>query len=280
VAVMTARSLAERIEASLKAPAPGSKEGDDGFRAGDPSANVQRIVVCQSPSAAVIKRTRPGERTLIVSREDPFYFTHDTAGSTPNMDWSNGLSAEVARNPITAVKRALIEGRGAVCYRLSSAWDTARPAAQSQALAQALGVTPAAGPDATTAYGTVAPVTLERLGLDISTRLKIRSLRAHGDPKLVVRKVAVLNGLVAIHRLAGALADSAVDAVILGETCEWEATPYFDDLISGGRRVGMLLTGYQTSDRFGMRAMADFIRSVAGGVPVELAEHEEPGWIA
>ena len=61
------------------------------------------------------------------------------SGTTPNMDWSNGLSAEVARNPITAVKRALIEGRGAVCYRLSSAWDTARPAAQSQALAQALG---------------------------------------------------------------------------------------------------------------------------------------------
>ena len=280
MAAATAQSIAARIRTALKAPAAGSKPGDDGFRAGDPTATVQRIVVCQSPSVAVIRRTRPGERTLIVSREDPFYFTLDTAGSTPSMDWSNNLGPEVASNPIVAAKRSLIEGRGAVCYKVFYAWDKARPNANSAGLAKALGVAPATGPEVSGAYGTVAPTTLARLGQDVSARLKIRSLRAHGDPNLPVRKVAVLNGLVEIPRLARAIADPAVDAVILGETCEWEATPYFDDIISEGRKIGMLLVGYQTSDRYGVPALAELVRSVAGGVPVEEAYDDEPGWIA
>jgi len=279
VATVTARAVTDKLRAALKAKPAGPNPRDDGFKAGDPNAVIQRIVVCQSPSVGVIRQLKPGA-TLVISREDPFYLTLDTAGTTPNMDWSNGLEAEIAVNPIVAAKRALIEGRGAVCYKAMYAWDAAKPGALSAALAKALGVTSATGPEKSAAYGTIAPTTLDQLGQDISAKLELRSVRAHGDPKLPVKKVAVLNGLVEIPRLAAAIADPSVDAVILGETCEWEATPYFDDIISEGRKIGMLLVGYQTSDRFGVADLAAFVRTVAGGVPVEEVYDDEPGWIA
>ena len=279
MATTTARAVADKLRATLKAKPPGSSPRDDGFKAGDPNAVIQRILVCQSPSVGVIKQVKAGG-TLVISREDPFYLTLDTAGSTANMDWSNNLETEIASNPIVAAKRSLIEGRGAVCYKAMYAWDAAKPGALSASLAKALGVTPATGPEKSAAYGTVAPTTLAQLGQDVSAKLKIRSLRAHGDPKLPVKKVVVLNGLVEIPRLAAAIADPSVDAVILGETCEWEATPYFDDIISEGRKIGMLLVGYQTSDKYGVSDLATFVRTLAGGIPVDEAYDEEPGWIA
>ena len=68
---LTARAITERVQRALDAPPPSGRDGDDGFRAGDPDRAVDRIIVCQAPSAAVIKRIGPGEKALLIALEDP-----------------------------------------------------------------------------------------------------------------------------------------------------------------------------------------------------------------
>jgi len=277
----TAQSIAQRIRASLKALEPvGATSGDD-FVFGDPAAAIDRIVVCRAPTVAVLKQLPSAGRTLLVTREDPFYWTSDRyGGGSSAFTWSAGLADALKDNPITSIKHTLMSERGVIVYRLSTAWDSAQPSSRSDSLARALGLKPVRGPDVSTAYAAAPVPTLEALARFSRERLKVRTIRICGERTLPVTQLAIMSGLVTLPRLASALKDPRVDAVIVGETCEWEATPYFQDLNSSGRKLGMVLVGYASSDNWGLPAVRDFVKAAVPGVTVSAAEDTaEPSWM-
>jgi hypothetical protein len=112
----------------------------EGFCAGNAHWPIRGVVVCYAPTLEVLRRAAAEGKTLIVTREHPFYmhgglnYPYDT----------EGLEAALKDDPIVKAKNDIITANRMMIYRLSTAWDNFRPQAQSTALAHAMGLTPIA----------------------------------------------------------------------------------------------------------------------------------------
>ena len=42
------------------------------------------------------------------------------------------------------------------------------------------------------------------------------------------------------------MGEAGVDLVVIGEPVEWEASPYFADLVASGQRTGLIVLGQST----------------------------------
>jgi putative NIF3 family GTP cyclohydrolase 1 type 2 len=181
---------------------------------------------------------------------------------------------------VIAAKRAMMSAGKIVNYRLFAQWDASHPRALADSLSKAMGFTPGAGPDPATSYSDVGRQTLADLAKSVKGSLNTRSMRATGSPRAPVSRVAIVNGMPNVPHIGRAIADLRVNAIIVGETCEWEGTPYFQDVIASGRNIGMLLVGYGVSDEPGMNEVAEFVRKAASGIPVRVATDSDLAWIS
>jgi hypothetical protein len=59
---------------------------------------------------------------------------------------------------------------------------------------------------------------------------------------------------------------------------EWEAAPYFQDLIAAGKAKGLVLVGNEASEEPGCGEMAAWIKTFVTEVPVEWIPAGEPFW--
>jgi len=100
-----------------------------------------------------------------------------------------------------------------------------------------------------------------------------------GEPQTKVSKAALLHGLLSVPALQKILTEPDVDLVVAGEVVEWEAGPYFEDVIASGRKKGMILLGQEASEEPGSGAVADWVRSFVPEVPVEWIPAGEPFWV-
>ena len=75
-----------------------------------------------------------------------------------------------------------------------------------------------------------------------------------GEPKSNVSKVAVTHGLLLVTDLEQILKEPGVEAVVGGEPVEWEAGPYFQDLVTSGQSKGLILIGDEASEEPGSGA--------------------------
>jgi putative NIF3 family GTP cyclohydrolase 1 type 2 len=277
---MTAADIAARIRSALKAPS--EDQPTEGFCAGNPATAVDSVVVCFSPTVAVVNRCVAEKKQFIISREHPFYLHGWSPAQPQSENWSARLPQAQKDDDATSRKRALLDEHGIVVYRLFSAWDAAKPSAQAAAFARALQLQPEpsrAGTEAETVYANLPRTTLEQLAARTAIQLNAPALRVTGDPNLHVSRAAVMHGLTGVLSLAKAIRDPKVDAVILGETCEWEATPYFMDVIASGRRVGMILAGYESSEDPGGAEVARWLQSSIPGLSAVWWKDSEPCWI-
>ena len=107
-------------------------------------------------------------------------------------------------------------------------------------------------------------------------KLKCHAPRVIGDAGLRVRRAALLHGFLLAPELSRAVEDPAVDLVVCGEPVEWEAGPYFMDLVASGRKIGMIILGNEVSEEPGSREAAAWIRTFVKDVPVEWMPAGDP----
>jgi hypothetical protein len=69
-----------------------------------------------------------------------------------------------------------------------------------------------------------------------------------------------------------------VEAVVVGESREWETVLYAVDAAAQGRRKGLIVIGHDLSEEAGMRECADWLRGFVTEVPVEFLPAGEPFW--
>lgn len=269
---VTATTVVQQLRQALNAPA--NEAQFEGFCAGDAATKVTGVAVCLSPSVDVLKRAIADKKNLIISREHPFY--------THGLWYAEGTEAALKNDPVAAAKRDLITSNGLVVYRLSSAWDTAKPQSQSSALAGALGwrvEPPATG---TTFRGIICDIpktTLAELASQTSKRLKRRIVRGVGNKNGSVSRVAVINGYVEPATFEAATKDPRVDGIIAGEANEWEGGPYIKDLNDSGRAIGVVYVGYMASEEPGVPEMARWIKATLSNVNVTTIPTDEPYWL-
>jgi hypothetical protein len=110
----------------------------------------------------------------------------------------------------------------------------------------------------------------------IKKQLKAHTIRCIGNPDTPVTRAALLPGYLLVSDLERVLGGEPVDVVICGEACEWEAAPYFMDLIASGQKKGMILLGSQVSSEPGCGELASWVRGFVSEVPVEWLPAGEP----
>ncbi len=253
-ASVTAQQIADRVRSQLSSPSPAMS----GFAAGAPSTVVSGIATTFAPTLEVLHRAVESGRNLIVSRESPYW---------------NSNPQRLADNPLFVAKQDFVAKHQLVIYRFSEAWQVDGADGSLRALARALGWDRYS---ATGIYYRLPPTTLQPLARLISSRLGVHSVRVIGDPATTVAKVALTHGLIRTPDLAKVLQEPDVDAVVIGEAVEWEASPYFQDVLAAGRKKGLIVTGLQASEEPGANEMAAWLKSFISEVPVESISAGEP----
>lgn len=255
----------------------------EGICAGNAQWEVKGVAVCYAPTVDALRRAAAEGRTLIVSREHP-YFLH---GGVNCGYATGGLEAALKDDPVVKAKRELIDSNKIIVFRCGAAWDSYNPKAQSLALAKAMGFKPDAPQPANRARGvfcTTAPATVAELAKTAAGKLKCNVPRIVGDPHLRVTRVAALAGETDPKReIAGLLRDQKLGCIVAGAGGIVDevdgAISYFRDAITSGRKTALLAVGYGPSQNPGCEEMAKWVRSALPGHDVQWWPATDPAWI-
>lgn len=274
--ILTAQKIVQRIKDNLGVP--WKDPSRDKFMAGDPAAPVTGIATCFAPSIDVLKRAAASKKSLIITRESPFWSHEGYYGADAVTE------ATLARDPAYLAKRELINAQRLVVWKFVDNWEARRVDGQLAGLARALkweknhrpkGSPPFQKGDA---YFEFPETTASGLIGRIKAALKLQGIRVIGEGETRVRKVALMPGLTLVSDLGKILSEPGVDAVVAGEPVEWEAAPYFEDVIAMGQKKVMILLGQAASSDPGSGEVAAWLKTFVTEVPVEWIPAGEPFW--
>jgi putative NIF3 family GTP cyclohydrolase 1 type 2 len=255
---MTAGQVADRIRAN--AGMPWRDKTLDGFKAGSAETPVTGVVTTVMATQRVLARAVELKRNLIVTQEPVFYNANDEPGNR-------------ASDAIYLAKKAYIEQHGLVVFRFADHWNARQPDPRVTALAGALSWE---GPG-TNGVFTIRETTLSSLAAQLRERLQIRGgLRTVGDPGMRVRSALLIPGTTDVPAVMARLKDA--DVVVAGEPREWEVVPYLLDGREAGANKALLAIGRVVSEEPGMKACAEWLKTLLPEVPVDAVPVGDPYW--
>jgi putative NIF3 family GTP cyclohydrolase 1 type 2 len=275
-ASITAQALLDRIKAQIGVA--WKPETVDGVKIGDPSTVVTGIVTTAMASLAVLQQAVAAGANVVVSSQPTFYAKADAR--TPPVPRGPGGGPPGGAPPSTpppppsaappdavfAAKNAFIDKHKLVVVRLYDHWKLREPDPQAVGLALAMGWTKHQAGTDPRRYD-IPATTVEALVAALGKSLRVNGgLRIVGDPKTSVHRIGLLPGSTPLQASLKMLPD--VDAIVAGEVREWESVEYARDLVAAGRKKALILIGRVLSEDPGMRVCADWLKSVAPGVPV------------
>ncbi len=275
---VTAQQVVDRIKENIGVD--WKTDTVDTFKAGDPSTAVTRIVTTSLASLEVLNRAVKSGANLIITSEPTFYSKADTP--TPPIRPSFGQLGAAAPAPVPPAppdpvflgKDAFLKKHNLVVFRLSDHWRLRNPDPFAQGLADTLGWSKLAGD---TKHISIPETALDVLVSRTKKALQSRGgMRVVGDPRLRVRKVALLPGSTPIEAAIAAL--PAVDAIVAGEVREWESVEYVRDTNDLGGKKALILTGRIVSEDPGMGLCAQWLNKIVPEVASTWISAGDPYW--
>jgi putative NIF3 family GTP cyclohydrolase 1 type 2 len=262
---LTAREVVARIQARVGIP--WMPQTVDTFKAGNPDAEVKGIAVTMMATLDVLQRAAAAGQNLVITHE-PTFFNH--------LDKPDDLEQK-ENDPVLAAKRAFIEQHDLMIWRFHDHWHRMRQDGIETGMTHALGWE--SFQDSGNQYVFAIPETdLDHLAIDLKRKLKIRVVRVVGDPKLRVKKVALVPGSSGFARETRALEISDVQVLVTGEPREWETVEYVADALTEGKSKALIILGHIPSEQAGMEECARWLKTFVSEVPVEFVPAREPFW--
>ena len=285
--VISAQDLMDRIQKNVAVPWQSQRSDGfaDGIHLGSSDTPITGIVTTFTPTLEVLRRAVASGKNTIICRETPFY----SRGERAPLSYRNGPapSNELTENDaVCRAKREFISRNNLVIIRFFDNWEARKTDGQLRGLALALGWDKfhlAAQKGAETyrpgnEFFVVPPASLNSLARSIGEKLKIRGVRVVGDPRTRVSKVALTHGLLLVADVQQILKEPGVEVVVGGEAVEWEAGPYFEDLVTAGKGKGLILVGNEASEEPGSGEVAEWLKGFIPEVPIEWIPAGEPFW--
>ena len=261
-APLTARQVVERIQKNLAAAGVAWRATTvDTFKAGDPDTPVRGIATNFMATLDAIQRAAAAGRNFVITHE-PTFWNH--------LDKTD----EFAGDPIYKFKMDFIARHNMVVWRFHDHWHARKPDGIFVGFNRVMGweknlVGPSLG-----AYR-IPETTLGALAAEVRRRLKTRSLRTIGEPRLKVTRVAIgQHGL-----LQNAAALQNADAILVPEAREWDSAEYLRDVVDAGRPKGALVLAHEEFEEWGMQDCAAWLSGFIPEVPVQWIPSGEPFWI-
>jgi putative NIF3 family GTP cyclohydrolase 1 type 2 len=270
---LSAQLVAQRIQTELGGDWPST--GPDGFKAGDPSTVVKGIATTSMATLDVLKQAVKTKANLILTYEPTFYGRQD-AQPRPATAPGRGPVGFGPDDPVLKAKQEFIEKNHLVVFRLRDHWQARKENNMLTALAGALGWAKRQAKEGDGLYE-VPPASAENIVAGIRERLKLRAgLRAVGDRKATIRRVLLQPGAMTTATMWSRY--SEVDMIVAGEVREWENTHYAADMFTAGEQRVLVTVGRVVSEEPGMRACADWLKTVVKGVPAIWIDAGDPYW--
>jgi len=262
---LTAREVVARIQAHVGIP--WMAETVDTFKAGNPDTEVKGIAVTMMATLDVLQRAAAAGQNLIITHEPTFYNHQDKPTDLEQKE----------NDPVLAAKRAFVAEHGLVIWRFHDHQHRMKLDGIETGMAHALGWEKFQ--DSSNQYLFAIPETdLEHLAGELKNRLKIHVMRVVGDPKLKVRKVALVPGASGFAKETRALEISDLQVLITGEPREWETVEYVADAVTEGKPKALIILSHIPSEQSGMEECTRWLKTFVSEVPVEFVPARDPFW--
>jgi putative NIF3 family GTP cyclohydrolase 1 type 2 len=262
---LTARQVIARIQEHVGIP--WQPDTVDTFKAGNPDVEVKGIAVTMMATLDVLQRAAAAGQNLIITHEPTFY---------NHLDKPDELEQK-ENDPVLAAKRAFIQEHNLVIWRFHDHWHRMKRDGIEAGMAHALDWERFQDPGNQYLFA-IRETDLEHLAADLKSRFKIHVMRVVGDPKLKVKKVALVPGSSGFAKETRALEISDVQVLVTGEPREWETVEYVADAVSEGKPKALIILGHIPSEQAGMEECARWLKTFVSEVPVEFVPAREPFW--
>lgn len=242
----------------------------DGITAGDGGTPVTGIVTTALPTLGVLRKAVDAGANLVIASQPTFYSRTEGRAAAP--------SPQLAppSDPVIAAKRAFIERHGLVVMRLSDHWRARESDPMAAGLAEAMGWTRYRSRGSSRRVE-IPEATVASVVTSVGKALHVNGgVRVVGDPAMRVRRIGLLPGVTAIQAALELL--PAVDVIVAGEVREWETVEYVRDQVASGAAKALILVGRVVSEEPGMIACADWLKTLAPGLPVTHVGAGDPYW--
>lgn len=259
---LTAGDVVDRIRKQVGIP--WRTETVDQIVAGDASTPVKGIAATMMATLDVVERAAAAGKNMIVTHETPFYLHQDHTD-------------DIKDDPTLLYKLDFIRKHNMAIFHFHDHWHARKPDGIATGMMQQLGWEKNVDPGNPKRF-TFSGEPLAQFSGAMQARLKDRTLRVVGDPRLPVKRVLVSWGFVSRMPGISWFARPDVDVFIVGETREWELVEYACDSITAGNKKALIVLGHVVSEQGGMIYCADWLRSFIPEVPVEFIPTRQPFW--
>jgi putative NIF3 family GTP cyclohydrolase 1 type 2 len=269
---LTAEAIVRHLHEELGGDWPPT--GPDGFKAGNPSTVVKGIATTAMATLDVLKQAVQANTNLVLTYEPTFYGRAD--GRAAAAATGRGPARFGADDPVLQGKREFIERNGLVVFRLRDHWQARKANDMVVGLATVLGWSKGSVKIDDALYD-IPAATAEQTVAMIRDRLNLRSgLRAVGDRKATTRRILLHPGTMTPATMWQRYTE--VDMIVAGEVREWENTHYAADIFTIGEKRTLVTIGRVVSEDPGMRACAEWIKTLMKEVPVKWIGAGDPYW--
>ncbi len=260
---LTAGQVIERIKANVGIP--WRAQTVDNIIAGTSDIPVKGIATTMMATLDVVKRAAAAGRNMVITHESTF-FSHQ--------DRTDNLQQDATYQ----YKLEFLNKNRMVVFHFHDHWHGRKPAdGVAVGMMRELGWEKFADPQNPKSF-TFSEMPLARLAQELETKLKIRTMRVVGDPKLPVKRALASWGNCSLMPGVPFISRPDVDVLIIGETNEWELVEYAQDLISSGQKKALIVLGHVVSEQAGMKYCAEWLKGFINEVPIEFIATVEPFW--
>jgi putative NIF3 family GTP cyclohydrolase 1 type 2 len=255
---MTAQEIVTRIQRRLADDGIAWRpQTVDTFKAGSPDTEVRGIATTGMATFDLLRRAAAANCNFVITHEPTFYGHTD--------DTSPLQSDDVFR-----AKERFIQDERMIVWRFHDHAHLLNPDPLVAGSARALGWEKFASSTERRIY-LLPPTTLRALAADIQRRLGGRAIRVVGHPDMTVRRVMLGPGSGVPPLL------STFDVSIGGEVTESGGNAEFAlDAVAMGQPRAMIVLGHMLSEDFGMREVADWLRTFLTDVGITWLPAGEP----
>lgn len=285
--MITSQQLIDRIQKNVGVPWQ-SQQSDgfsDGILFGSPEATVTGIVTTWTPTLDVLRKAVSSAKNVVICRQAPSY----SRGERAPVAWRNAPAPSkemLDKDPVWQAKQDFISKNNLLIIRFCDNWDARRTDGQLRGLAKVLDWEKfhlaQSGKDAYepgNVYFLLPTTSLNNLAEEIKKKLNIRGLRVIGKSDSSLTKVALTHGLLLVADVERILHEPGVDAIVTGDAVEWEAAPYFQDLVTAGKAKGLVLLGNEASEEPGSGEVGNWLKGFVTEVPIEWIPAGDPFWV-
>lgn len=240
-----------------------NKETVDNLKSGQLDQKVTGIATTFMATLEVLKRAKAQNINFIITHEPTFYNHFDDKKALEN-------------DPVQQAKLKFIEENDIAIFRFHDHMHRTDPDIIEVGLVKRLGWKKYQEGEAM--IFNLPEMTVKKLAKKLEQEFDNKAVRVVGEAKMKVDRVGIVPGAYGSYTQIEMLNQGGIDAIIVGETREWETVEYTRDAVEVGFQKALIVMGHADSEEDGMEYCKDWLKVFISEVPIQFIPAGNPLW--